>query len=234
MALGAPSLSKTMRPRAARRYRGRAVKRVLVISPHPDDESIGCGGTLRDHILHGAIVHVIFLTSGERGGHGRPRKETTRVREQEAKVAAGVLGIARIEFWREPDGAFRVTRELIDRVSKKLKEWRPEIVYVTHEREMHPDHRAACRLVRRALSAADSAVIKPTVMQFEVWTPIQRIDHVVDISPHIDLKMSAIRAYKSQCAVMRFDEAVLGLSRYRGEMHSWPGGDYAEIFTILR
>jgi N-acetylglucosamine malate deacetylase 1 len=223
-----------VKPREANCSGKQRVKRVLVISPHPDDESIGCGGTLRDHVVHGSAVHAVFLTSGERGGHGRSMKETTRVREQEAKRAAEVLGIAEIEFWREPDGAVRVTRRLVDRLCRKLKELSPHVIYVPHEREIHPDHQAACRLVRRALSAVNSAVIKPAVMQFEVWTPIQQIDHVVDISPHIDLKMSAIRAYKSQCAVLRFDEAVLGLSRYRGEMHSWPGGDYAEIFSILR
>jgi LmbE family N-acetylglucosaminyl deacetylase len=66
---------------------------------------------------------------------------------------------------------------------------------------------------------------------FEVWTPLQRIDRVVDISLHMETKLAAIRAHASQCAVMRFDEAFEALARYRGEMHSWPGGDYAEIFT---
>jgi LmbE family N-acetylglucosaminyl deacetylase len=59
---------------------------------------------------------------------------------------------------------------------------------------------------------------------------VERIDHVVGISEVIDDKLRAIRAYRSQCDVMRFDEAFQGLARYRGEMHSWPGGPYAEVF----
>jgi LmbE family N-acetylglucosaminyl deacetylase len=210
------------------------MKRVLVISPHPDDEAIGCGGTLRHHVVHGDLVQVVFLTSGEAGGHGRSPAEMLQLREREARAAAAVLGIASVEFWREKDGGFRVTRQNVQRLCKKIRDWRPHIIYVTHEGEMHRDHRGASRLVRRALSRNGSYPVKPAAMQFEVWTPMQGIDHIVDISPYIEVKMSAIRAYKSQCAVMRFDQAILGLNRYRGEMHSWPGGDYAEIFTTLR
>jgi N-acetylglucosamine malate deacetylase 1 len=61
---------------------------------------------------------------------------------------------------------------------------------------------------------------------------MQQIDEAVDISPYMETKLAAVRAYKSQCAVMRFDEAVLGLDRYHGEMHSgWPAARYAEIFS---
>src|SRR6185436_21151558 len=98
-----------------RRERGRfSLKRVLVISPHPDDESIGCGGTLRGHVLAGDRVEVVFLTSGEAGGHGKPPDETARIREQEAKAAGSILGVRKIEFWKQPDSKVRVTKPLVE------------------------------------------------------------------------------------------------------------------------
>lgn len=210
------------------------MSRVLVVSPHPDDESIGCGGTLRKHVCQGDAVRLIFLTSGEQGGHGRSPDETVRVREREAEEAAGILGLFKIEFWREPDGAVRASRRLAEKLRKAVREWEPRLVYVPHRAEMHPDHRASARLVRRAL--LDLALpARPTVRMFEVWTPMQQIDEVVDISEYMEAKLAAVRAYKSQCEVMRFDEAVLGLDRYRGEMHSgWPVARYAEIFSEVR
>jgi LmbE family N-acetylglucosaminyl deacetylase len=211
-----------------------AVSRVLVISPHPDDEALGCGGTVSKHVAAGDSVHAIFLTSGEQGGHGRPPEETARIREDEACAAAAILGLARVEFWHEPDGALRASQRLVGRLRSTLHSWHPALIYVTYDRDLHADHRAAARTVQRALSAPACSEEDPTVLMTEVWTPLQRIDQVVDITAHLERKLAAIRAHASQCRIMRFDEAFRGLSRYRGEMHSWPGGDYAEIFTRMR
>lgn len=208
------------------------MNRILVLSPHPDDESIGCGGTLLRHVKRGDQVHLVVLTSGEKGGHGRSEAETIRVREQEAQTAARILGVRHLEFWHERDGAVRATRPAVERLCAKLKAIRPDTVYVTHDREMHPDHRGAVRLLRQAMRRIGG--IPPDVLMYEVWTPTQRLDEIVDISPFIDRKLRAIRAYRSQCAVVGFVEAVRGLNRYRGEFHSWPDGDYAEVFTRLR
>ena len=106
------------------------------------------------------------------------------------------------------------------------------LVYVPNFADQHDDHRAAARLARAALAAAPPAR-SPEAWMFEVWTPLATIDRVVDISALIDTKARAIHAYASQCAVMGFEEAFRGLARYRGELHSWPGGDYAEVFTRL-
>jgi LmbE family N-acetylglucosaminyl deacetylase len=205
-------------------------QRVLVVSPHPDDESIGCGGTLRSHVVAGDVVRVLFLTSGEKGGHGVPPEEIAELREQEAAAAAAILGIAEIEFCREKDGALSITAALVDHVRQAIEAWRPDVIYLPHDQEMHPDHRAAVDVVRHVL---ERSACRPDVLMFEVWTPTQRIDQVIDISAYVEVKREAIRAYRSQCAVMDFEQAILGLNRYRGEMHSWPDGDFAEVFTRL-
>src|SRR5258708_34867738 len=97
---------------------------------------------------------------------------------------------------------------------------------------MHPDHVGSVHLLRAALKGGSDS--QPDILMYEVWTPIQQLDEIIDISPFMKIKLRAIRAYRSQCAVMDFPAAARGLNRYRGEMHSWPGGDYAEVFTRLR
>jgi LmbE family N-acetylglucosaminyl deacetylase len=206
--------------------------RILVVSPHPDDEAIGCGGTLRKHICDGDEVRALFLTSGEQGGHGLDQKEARRIREGEARKAAAILGIKEIEFWRGKDGALRATRRLVGRLAAAIEVYRPDRIYAPNDLESHPDHRAVARLVRTARRRAG---VQCRVLLFEVWTPLTTVDEIVDISSHLETKLAAIRAYRSQCAVLRFDDAVLGLARYRGELFCWPKPDpdhgrYAEVF----
>ncbi|HWH00756.1 MAG TPA: PIG-L deacetylase family protein [Pilimelia sp.] len=207
--------------------------RVLAVSPHPDDEAVGCGGALRLHALAGADVRTVFLTSGEAGGHGLGPAETRRVREGEAAAAAAALGLAGIDFWRLPDGRLTARAPTARRLAGLLAASDVDVVYVPHDGEQHADHRAAARLVRRAVGYLPAGR-RPRVLMCEVWTPLQRLDELVDISTVIDVKLAAIRSYASQCRVLRFDEALAGLARYRGEMHSWPGGDYAEAYQEMR
>jgi LmbE family N-acetylglucosaminyl deacetylase len=206
--------------------------RVLVLSPHPDDETLGCGGSLCGHVAAGDEVRVVFLTSGELGDRRRDPAQTGLVREEEAAAATAILGVQHIEFWREPDQALRAGTDLVRRLAALLEAWQPQWVYTTHPQESHPDHRAVPRLLRRALAGAQ--VARPRVLLFEIWTPLQRIQHIVDVSAWMQTKLRAVRAYRSQCELLRFDEAVAGLNRYRGEMHSWPGGDYAEVFGVMK
>src|SRR5713101_5924579 len=77
---------------------------VLVIAPHPDDESIGCGGTICLHADRGDRVAGVFLTSGEQGLQSLPKEKAQHIREREAEKAAGILGIVSLSFMRRPDG----------------------------------------------------------------------------------------------------------------------------------
>jgi len=205
--------------------------KVLVTSPHPDDEAIGCGGSICWHVERGDEVLVLFFTSGEGGGHGRGEAATVEMREAEAHEAAAILGYSP-HFWRLPDGGLTPARDLVERLQGLLAAEGVTLVYVTNAREMHPDHRAACELVRQAVSGLP-AERRPDVLMYEVWTPLARCDEIRDITHFVEMKRRAIRAHASQCEQISFDDAILGLNRYRGELLSWPEGDYAEMFERM-
>ena len=203
--------------------------RVLVLSPHPDDEAIGCGGTLCRHSAAGDEIRVIFLTSGERGSRVMGPGETASVRETEAKAAAAVLGLAEIEFLRAPDGRLRSSAAVMEKVAGAIAKFQPDYLYTAHGGEAHSDHRAAMRLATRAVREAPRP--KPVMRLFEVWTPLRHPNHFEDITAHVETKARAVQCYASQCQNLRFDEACIALNRYRGLMHS--ESDYAEAFLEI-
>src|SRR5438552_19143198 len=125
---------------------------VLVIAPHPDDESIGCGGTLRLRTWCRDRVVAVFLTSGELGLKHLPREKAWAIREQEAREAAKILGLAKVHFLRQPDWS---VGDHIPEAAKALrpflKKEKPALIYLPHPAEWHPDHKAALPVLRSAL-----------------------------------------------------------------------------------
>src|SRR6516225_4474115 len=202
-------------------------RNILVIAPHPDDESIGCGGTLCRHTLRGDRVAAVFLTSGELGLKHLAREEAWRVREGEAEAAAEVLGLADLIFLRCPDW---FVGEGVDEAAALLRpvlaREAPQSIYLPHGGEWHPDHRAALAVVRAALRA--SGLPAPELLTYEVWTPLSEYDQVTDITPVMARKLRAVRCYRSQLAGFRYDRAVRGLNQYRGALAA--RCRYAEVF----
>ncbi len=209
------------------------VKKVLVISPHPDDEALGCGGTLCIHKENKDEIFIIYMTSGEKGNTDKlPEEKTAIIREKEARKVSKVYDAKKIEFWHLPDGAVEASDEIVKKMHKKILSINPDVIYVTSENEKHPDHRAAAAIIKKAVEKLSK---KPQVLMFEIWTPIQKIGLVSDISDYIKEKMRAIKLYKSQCAIINYEKGIEALDRYHGEMHNWPdGGNYAEIFQELK
>jgi LmbE family N-acetylglucosaminyl deacetylase len=202
---------------------------VLVIAPHPDDESIGCGGTIAAHREKGDRVVAVFLTSGELGLKQLPPAEAWRIREGEAAEAANVLGIAEVAFLRLPDWFVGDNMpEACAALRPTLMAEMPKIVYVPHSLEWHPDHKASLLVLAAAYSRLE--VETPLIRAYEVWTPLTEYDHVEDISTYIEQKVAAIRCYASQISELHYDRAIEGLNRYRGEMAARRA--YAEVFAV--
>lgn len=201
---------------------------VLVIAPHPDDESIGCGGTVCLHTeTRGDRVAVVFLTSGELGLERLARDQAWRIREGEAEEAARVLGISSLAFLRQPDWYMCDHIEAAAAaLSPVLERETPDLIYLPHAQEWHPDHRAALPIVRVALRHSQCADAKITT--YEIWTPMAAHDHVEDITPVLRRKVRAICCHRSQVAQLRYDRAARGLAMYRGAVAG--GCRYAEVF----
>jgi LmbE family N-acetylglucosaminyl deacetylase len=200
---------------------------VLVIAPHPDDESIGCGGAILLHTSRGERVDVAFLTSGELGLKHLPVADAWAVREAEARAAADILGIRALHFLHQPDWYLGENIDAAaDALAPVLSDVAPAVVYLPHPVEWHPDHRAAVPIFEAALARYGSSTI--TIFLYEVWTPIAEYDHVVDITSVMESKVEAVRAYPSQLNGFRYDDAVYGLNQYRGALAG--RCRYAEVF----
>ncbi len=205
---------------------------VLVIAPHPDDEAIGCGGAIGLHRRRGDMVRVAFLTSGEQGIPGVPPAEVRAVREAEALQAGSVLGVSGIDFLRLPDlGLHRCCPEGAGELRALLDQYHPSLIYLPHPEEAHPDHEATLPMVRAARARLTGWPELPELRAYEVWSPMTRPGWVEDITAVMRQKLQAIRCYRSQLALFRYDRAVRGLNQYRGILGA--GGRYAEAFTYL-
>jgi len=204
--------------------------KVLVIAPHPDDESIGCGGALFKHSRQRDRVAAVYLTSGELGLKKLAREEAWKIREKEARAAAKILGLSKLTFLRAPDWYVADTTErLTSELGAILTRESPELIYLPHPAEWHPDHKAALPLVRAALNGCE--ITPPTLRTYEVWTPLAEFDHVEDVSSVMPAKLRAIRAHRSQCHDLRYDRAMRGLNEYRGAMTG--RYRYAEVFQVI-
>ncbi len=203
---------------------------VLVIAPHPDDEAIGCGGTLIHHGDAGNRITAVFLTSGELGlKHLAPAKARS-IRESEGRAAAKVLSVRKLHFLRQPDWMLGDhIRSAAAALRPILLRELPGLIYVPHAAEWHPDHQAALPILRASLHGQKT--LSPVVRAYEVWTPLPAFDHVENITTVMTRKLRAVREHRSQMEEFNYERAVRGLNSFRGELAA--KCRYAEVFQSV-
>lgn len=179
----------------------------LVISAHPDDAELACGGTIRALTNQGHDVVLLDCTRGELGTRGTPE-----LREQEAQRAADILGVRHRECLSMPDGAIEHTQENIRAIVTSIRTWRPHIVLIPPPVERHPDHVAVHKLcvaatftagLTKVVTHRDGVEQQPyrpkRTLCFQQQYDFPRLpDLYVDISATFAAKMDSIRAYTSQ------------------------------------
>jgi len=206
-------------------------KRPVVVAPHPDDELIGCGGTIVKHSAAGHPIHVVMATSGERSASfvGSDSGSARAQREGEALAGLSEVGVEadRVTFLRLREGELEGAD--MGPMARVLGALSPDLLYVPSPGDGHADHAATSRLVAACLTRL------PTVRHvalYEVMTPVYPTV-VVDISEQVGPKLAGLQRYESALASVDFVHTSRGLAAYRS-VHCMHGRGHAEAFTLLR
>lgn len=178
---------------------------ILALAAHPDDVELSCAGTLHKAVKAGKKVGVVDFTRGEMGTRGTPE-----IRLLEAQAAGEILGLAVRENLGFRDAFFKVDEEHQKEVIRMIRKYRPEIVFANAVDDRHSDHGRASFLAKEACFLSGLAKIetfengekqeawRPKVVYHYIQSIPQEPDFIVDVTDEWDVKMEAVKAFKTQ------------------------------------
>lgn len=220
-------------------------KKVLVLAPHADDETLGCGGTMARHIAEGDAVYVAVLTNASVGAPELFSAEQIQVVRDEARIAHELLGVTKTYFEDFP--APRLDAEpgypISIAISRLIRETGAEVLYIPFRGDLHNDHRVIFTAALVAARPVAGQTVR-TILAYETlseteWAAPFGDDTFiptvfVDIGATLDRKLAALACFKSQMRPFpnsRSLEAITALARLRG---ATVGAMAAEAFHLIR
>ena len=218
------------------------MKKVLVIAPHPDDETLGCGGTILKHISCGDSVYWLIVTNvDEKHGWSKDRVES---RQQEIDKVSKMFGFTKIFKLDFPTIKLEIIPigEIITGISFIMNEVKPEIVYLPNRADVHSDH----QIVFNASYSCTKSFRYPFIEKIMMYETISETDFspalnenvfmpnvFSDISEFFNKKTEIMKVYESEVMQSPFPRSlssIESLNRYRG---SRIGKNFAEAFMLL-
>lgn len=225
------------------------MKKVLVVAAHPDDDILGCGGTIAKYTQKGVEFKVIFIAEGttcrfltEEINSPKTLEEIDK-RSTYAKKSLEILGVNDFMFYNLPCG--RLDQEPIIEIGKiiekEIAEFHPDTIFTHSDIDVNNDHLRVFQAVLQATRVGVLNVVKK-VYSFEVlssseWRFVEVFKPNVFVSldkEHIDLKIKALNEYVSEIKEFPFprsDEGLRVLAKLRGMQ---VGTNYAESFSLVR
>lgn len=195
-------------------------RKILAIGAHPDDIELGCGATLRKHIVQKEEVYFIIASYGEKSGE----KET---RYREALQSASLIGAKDVIFLGLPDTMMKHDGTTVGKLDEYISKIKPDLIYVHSPKDYHQDHAA---ISLSTLSA--SRHMKNGVLFYE--SPSTTIEFrptaYNDITEYFESKLESIEVFASQNEKNYMEKiSIVGLAKSRGSVL---GVKYAEAFEI--
>ena len=221
-------------------------KKVLVVAAHPDDEVLGCGGTIARLIKEGFEVYTLILgegiTSRDNMRDRKRREEEITELKGEAKEANKILGVKEVFFYDFPDNRFDTVPflDIVKVVEKVKNSINPEIIFTHYERDLNVDHQITYRAVITATRPLKEESVKE-IYSFEIpssteWRyPLNfSPDVFFDISTTIDIKIKALEKYKTELKKYPHPRSLEGVKLIAKNWGIKVGLEYAEAFKVVR
>jgi LmbE family N-acetylglucosaminyl deacetylase len=214
---------------------------VLVIAPHPDDETLGCGGTLLKHIAAGDSVSWVIVTKAY-----EPRwpADVIARRERQIEQVSAAYGFANRFRLTFPAARLDTTplEDLMTAFREIVAEVKPDWIYTVHGGDIHSDHRAVFEATASAVKSFNSGATRllsyETISSTDAAPPrpatVFLPNVYCDITPYLERKLEIMSLYEGEVhpyPLPRALESIRALARFRG---ATVATEYAEAFMLLR
>ena len=214
-------------------------EKVLVIAVHPDDETLGCGGTLLKHKKNADSIHWLICTQTH------PQSDFFKKREQEIadvtnKYAFDTVNNLALETMKVDEYTMS---ELIGKISKIINEVQPNIIYLPFKGDVHSDHRAIFEAAYSCTKSFRYPFIKKIYMMETLseteFAPSTKEDSFipnifVDISEFFEKKIEIMKVFESEISEHPFPRSIRNLEALATLRGSTAGCEYAESFVLLK
>ncbi|MBI4843581.1 MAG: PIG-L family deacetylase [Nitrospirae bacterium] len=225
------------------------MKNILVVAAHPDDEVLGCGGTMARLAAEGSDVYTLIL------GEGATARDGSRMRQKREKDIAGlkkqsikagkILGVKKTFSFDFPDNRFDTAAllDIVKAVEKIKKEIYPDIVFTHHKGDLNVDHRLTFEAVLTAFRPVKGERAR-AIYSFEVpssteWSAPSHENyfmpnHFVDISKTLAKKIRALKEYKAELREFPHPRSVEAVELYARRWGVSAGLGPSEAFQVIR
>ena len=220
--------------------------RILIVASHPDDEVLGCGGTIARLVNEGGVAYSLILgegvTSRDEKRNARKREAEIKELKKQACQAGKVIGTKEVFTYDFPDNRFDTVSFLdivktIERIKKRIK---PNKIFTHYEKDLNIDHQITLKAVITAARPLPKETVKE-VLSFEVlssteWNNQQTFtpDVFFDVTKTLENKLAAINQYKSELKKFPHPRSIKGI---RINAENWgmkAGVKFAEVFKTVR
>ena len=217
-------------------------KKILILSPHADDEILGCGGLISKFSKLNYEINVLIMTNANKGAPEIFKSKEIKMLRKEAKIANNFIGSKRLFFENLP--AINLNNYPVYKISmiinKYIKDINPEIILIPSANDIHDDHKIIFKAAKVSMRPNKKSNLKK-ILSYEVLSETEWNEDGKSFNPNyfvcltksdINNKVKAFLKYKSQVKKFphpRSKEAILSLSRVRG---SQVFTEYAEAFRV--